>query len=116
MSRDRVKHPRARFRVAVTAFAASVAGAVSGCGGGGGVAINPSVVENAIQVGIAQQQHVLTIVTCPVGITARKGARFDCTVTFANGTQSPVTVTEQDDRGDVHYEGLHGYVGGHRRG
>ncbi len=94
--------------------AASFAGLLAGCGAGTGFVIDHSVVENAIEVSIAQQQHVLTIVTCPAGITAARGNRFQCTVTFANGSQAPVTVTEIDDKGNVRYTGLRGYVNGRK--
>jgi hypothetical protein len=88
-------------------------GVIAACGGKGSVVIDHNVVQNAIEVGVAQQQHVLTVVTCPVGIKAKRGETFTCTVTFANGTQAPVTVTALDDSGDVRYAGLRGYVNGH---
>jgi hypothetical protein len=104
-----------RFSSWVAAVLAVAATALlAGCGGSS-FKIDPNVVENAIQVGIAQQQHVLTIVTCPPGVTATKGGHFQCTVTFAHGNQAPVMVRELDDKGDVHYEGLPGYVHGHKR-
>jgi hypothetical protein len=92
---------------------------LAACGGGSGasagVVIDHNVVQNAIEVGVAQQQHVISVVTCPVGVKARKGQKFNCTITFASGRQAPVTVTALDDRGDVHYAGLRGYVNGHQR-
>lgn len=90
--------------------------ALAGCGGSSGFTIDHTIVQTAIQEGIAQQQHTLSIVSCPPGIRARKGGHFVCSVTFANGSQSQVTVTELDDRGNVHYAGLRGYVNGRLRG
>ena len=100
----------------VTALGAlASAGLLGACGGSNTFTIDHNVVQNAIEVGVAQQQHVLSIVTCPPGIKAQKGTKFTCTVTFANGTQAPVTVTAIDDKGDVRYSGLNGYVHGHPR-
>ena len=108
---------RLRSRCAGAVVIAVITGPamLSGCGGSGGFKIDPNVVENAIQVGIAQQQHVITIVTCPLGVIAKQGDHFQCNVTFANGSRAPVTVKELDDKGDVHYEGLPGYVNGRQR-
>jgi hypothetical protein len=90
----------------------SAAGSLAGCGGSTPFTIGHTVVQTAIAAGIAQQQHVLTIVSCPPGKKAHKGGHFVCTVTFANGSQAAITVTELDARGNVHYAGLSGYVNG----
>jgi hypothetical protein len=92
------------------------AGAIAGCGGSSGFTIDHTVVQTAIAAGIAQQQHTLTIVSCPPGMKAHKGGHFACTVTFANGSQATIAVTELDARGNVHYAGLRGYVNGRRAG
>jgi Domain of unknown function (DUF4333) len=91
---------------------AGAASGVAGCGGSSGFTIDHTVVQNAVAAGIAQQQHILTIVSCPPGVKAHKGGHFVCTVTFANGSQTAITVTELDARGNVHYAGLRGYVNG----
>ncbi|MFZ0041990.1 MAG: DUF4333 domain-containing protein, partial [Solirubrobacteraceae bacterium] len=97
----------------VTLVAVQVAIGLSACGSGSkSVVIDHNVVQNAIEVGVAQQQHVLSIVTCPPGITAKKGVTFACTVTFADGKQGSVTVTGIDDQGNVRYSGLNGFVRG----
>ncbi|MGO9751015.1 MAG: DUF4333 domain-containing protein [Solirubrobacteraceae bacterium] len=100
-------------RVAVTVLAPSAAALLSACGSASAVVIDHNVVQSAIEVGIAQQQHVLSIVTCPPGVKATRGARFTCTVTFADGRQASIVVTATDDLGDVRYAGLNGYVNGH---
>ena len=104
-----------RRLIATFAAAAGMAG-LTACGGSSGFTIDHSIVQTAIEVGIAQQQHTLAIVSCPPGIKAHKGGRFVCTVTFRNGSQSAVTVTELDDHGNVHYAGLRGYVNGRLSG
>jgi hypothetical protein len=40
-------------------------------------------------------------VTCPTGITASKGVRFNCAVTAADGTKGNVLVTGRDGKGSV---------------
>jgi hypothetical protein len=94
----------------------SAAGAVAGCGGSTRFTIDHTVVQTAIAAGIAQQQHILTIVSCPLGMKAHKGGHFICTVTFASGRQAAMTVTELDAHGNVHYAGLSGYVNGQPAG
>ena len=49
---------------------------------------------------------MLSIVTCPIGVKARQGVKFTCTVTLADGRQIPFTVTGKDDKGNVHYTGF----------
>ncbi|MEA2212859.1 MAG: hypothetical protein QOF83_2807 [Solirubrobacteraceae bacterium] len=97
------------------ALAPAAAILLAACGSSPGKVIDHNVVQNAIEVSVAQQQHVMTVATCPVGVRAKRGQTFRCTVTFGDGRQAPVTVTALDNRGDVHYAGLRGYVNGHRR-
>jgi hypothetical protein len=40
-------------------------------------------------------------VSCPTGLTAKKGETFECTVTGTDGTTGKTTVTEKDDQGNV---------------
>ncbi len=40
-------------------------------------------------------------VSCPTGLTARKGDTFECTVTGSDGTSGEATVTMKDDEGNV---------------
>jgi hypothetical protein len=90
-----------------------LAAALAGCGGGDDpVTIDHTVVETGIETGIARQQHVIAIVSCPPDIAAKKGTRFKCTATLRSGRQEPISVVATDDTGNVHYEGFRGYVNG----
>jgi hypothetical protein len=40
-------------------------------------------------------------VSCPNGLTAKKGETFECTVTGEDGTSGKATITEKDDQGNV---------------
>ena len=40
-------------------------------------------------------------VSCPRGLTAKKGETFECTVTGSDGTTGKATVTEKDAKGNV---------------
>jgi hypothetical protein len=88
-----------------TASATAVALLGAGCGGSART-IDHTVVENAIAVSVAKEKHMLSIVTCPIGVKARQGVKFTCTVTLADGRQIPFTVTGKDDKGNVHYTGF----------
>lgn len=85
--------------------------ALAGCGSSSTV-IDHTVVQTAIEISIAQQQHVIAIVSCPKGIVAQTGRRFYCSATLASGRQLPITVTATDDNGDVSYSGFNGFVNG----
>jgi hypothetical protein len=73
-----------------------------GCGGSG--TLDATRIEKAIEVGIAQQRHILSIAVCPTGVPRQAGKQFSCTVTTANGQQSRFLVTEKDDKGNVRYQ------------
>lgn len=66
--------------------------------------IDPTRVEKAIEVSIAEQSHRLSIVVCPTGIKRQKGGTFICVATLAHGEKYPFQVTQTDDKGDVRYE------------
>jgi hypothetical protein len=85
--------------------------ALAGCGGTT-VTIDHTVVENGIEAGVAQQQHVLSTVSCPPHIVAKKGRHFVCTATLATGRQVPVSVTATDSKGNVRYAGFNGFRNG----
>lgn len=85
--------------------------AVAGCGDDP-LTLDHGVVENGIEAGIAQQQHILSTVSCPPDIEARKGRTFVCTATLASGEQLPVDVTATDDKGNVSYSGFQGFRDG----
>jgi len=59
-----------------------------GCGGHDAVTIDHTVVETGIETGIAQQQHVIAVVSCPKGIEAKRGAASGASRRCAPGTRS----------------------------
>ena len=85
--------------------------ALAGCGSSGTV-IDHTVVEKAIEISIAQQQHIITIVSCPKGVVAHTGERFYCSATLASGRQLLITVVSTDSSGNVSYAGFNGFVNG----
>jgi hypothetical protein len=66
--------------------------------------IDPTRVEKAIEVSVAEQSHRLSIVVCPTGIKRQKGKTFNCIATLSQGDKYPFRVTQKDNRGNVHYE------------
>src|SRR4051794_41900794 len=96
--------PLKRHRAGVALSVASLA-ALAGCGGGSSTkTIDPSRVEKAIEVSVAEQSHRISIVVCPTGIKRQTGKTFICIATLAHGEKYPFKVTERDDKGNVHYE------------
>lgn len=64
--------------------------------------IDNSKAEKFISTSIAKQVGAdVKAVSCPTGLTAKKGDTFQCTVTGADGTTGKTTVTEKDDQGNV---------------
>ncbi|MEA2157258.1 MAG: hypothetical protein QOE11_3398 [Solirubrobacteraceae bacterium] len=98
---------RATARLAGAMAAVTV---VAGCGSSSSAndpkttTIDPTRVEKAIEVSVAEQSHRMSIVVCPTGIRREKGKRFNCIATLARGDKYPFRVTQKDDRGNVHYE------------
>jgi hypothetical protein len=93
-------------RFPALAAAGVIAAASAGCGSSG--TLDPTRIEKAIEVGVAQQRHVLSIAVCPTGVARQAGKRFTCTVTIASGQQFRFLVTERDDKGNVRYEAAAG--------
>ena len=91
-------------RPLTTAVVAALA-LLSGCGGET-QEIDHATLEKAIEVSVARQRHQLVIVACPKGIEAKKGVKFRCTATAADGSQYPFRVVGTDDDGHVRYRGL----------
>jgi Domain of unknown function (DUF4333) len=91
-----------RSAVAVTCVAVLV---LTGCGDEGAT-IDHTTLEKAIEVSVARQRHEIVIVACPKGIESKKGKKFNCTATRANGEQVKFRVTAKDDKGNVRYVGL----------
>ncbi len=90
----------------VAAVACGTATLLAGCGGKGKI-IDHTTLEKAIEVSVAKQRHEIMIVACPKGIESKKGKRFTCIATTAQGKQYPFRVTAKDDEGHVKYLGLH---------
>ncbi|HUR85349.1 MAG TPA: DUF4333 domain-containing protein [Solirubrobacteraceae bacterium] len=84
--------------------------ALGGCGSDGAPAtgntttIDPTRVEKAIEVSVAEQSRRMSIVVCPTGIKREKGKKFNCIATLATGDKYPFEVTQKDAKGNVHYE------------
>jgi Domain of unknown function (DUF4333) len=74
--------------------------------GDDGATIDHTTLEKAIEVSVARQRHEIVIVACPKGVKAKKGKKFTCTATRANGEQVRFRVTAKDDKGNVRYVGL----------
>jgi ABC-type uncharacterized transport system auxiliary subunit len=93
-------------RRAAVALAGLVLATLTGCGDGSPAAktIDPSRVEKAIEVSVAEQSHRLSIVVCPTGIKREQGKTFVCIATLGNGQKYPFNVTQKDDRANVSYE------------
>jgi hypothetical protein len=90
--------------VVTTALIAALA-LLAGCGGEK-QEIDHVTLEKAIEVSVARQRHQIVIVACPKGIDAKKGVKFRCTATAADGRQYPFRVVGTDDNGHVRYRGL----------
>ena len=77
----------------------AVAGLIAGCGE---TKIDGPRAERLIRELVTEQVGArVTSVTCPTGITAKKGVRFTCAVTAADGTRGNVVVTGRDAQGGV---------------
>ena len=85
---------RARFCIAL-----AVAGVIAGCGE---TKIDGPRAERLIRDLVTDDVGArVRSVTCPTGITASKGVRFNCAVTAVDGTKGNVVVTGRDDDGGV---------------
>jgi hypothetical protein len=58
-------------------------------------------IEPQIEKTIEQSGTQVTSVDCPGDVTAKKGAKFDCTAKLANGKEVKVQVTQTDGEGRV---------------
>jgi hypothetical protein len=99
------------MRKTLTLAGAAVLLALAGCGNDSTTAtvpktttIDPTRVEKAIEVSVAEQSHKMSIVVCPTGIKRQKGKAFNCIATLSQGDKYPFRVTQKDARGNVHYE------------
>jgi hypothetical protein len=93
-------------RLLTVSTLALVALAASGCGSDKQKPIlDTERIEHAIEDTIWQKRHLRARVSCPAGTEQKKGLKFTCTATYPGG-QNPFVVTQDDDRGAVHYAGL----------
>jgi hypothetical protein len=93
-------------RVLTVSLLTLVALAAPGCGGDKQKPIlDTERIERAIVDTIWQKRHLRAQVSCPAGTEQKKGLQFRCTATYPGG-QNPFVVTQDDDRGAVHYAGL----------
>jgi hypothetical protein len=84
---------------ALLALAVLAAVALSACGA---KEIDDKKAEDFIAKSVREQVGAeVKSVTCPTGLTAKKGEKFECTVTGSDGTTGKTTVTEKDDQGNV---------------
>lgn len=99
------------MRVGATAIAAVlVALAAAGCGSSSSAKpkiLDTERVERAIEQSILQKRGIHAMVSCPSGIERKKGTKFRCSASY-KGRITPFLVTEDDDKGSVHYVGLKG--------
>jgi uncharacterized protein DUF4333 len=64
--------------------------------------IDDAKAEDFIQKTVTEQVGArVESVSCPSGLTAKKGETFECTVTGDDGSEGKVMVTEKDDQGNV---------------
>jgi hypothetical protein len=86
------------MRAAPLVLLASAAVAIGGCS----TEIDDKKAEKFITDRVEEQTGAsVKSVACPSGLTAKKGATFECTVTGADGTTGVTTVTEKDAKGHV---------------
>jgi hypothetical protein len=93
-------------RLLTVSLLALLALAAPGCGADKQTPIlDTERIERAIVDTIWQKRHLRAQVSCPAGTEQKKGLQFTCTATYPGG-QNPFVVTQDDDRGAVHYAGL----------
>ena len=69
--------------------------ASTGCGGGGNdKTVDSSKVEQGIKDDLSSSSGEVTSAKCPDDVKLEKGADFNCSVTFANGSTGKVEVTQ----------------------
>jgi hypothetical protein len=90
-----------RYRLLVPLFAAGAL-AFAGCGD---KKLDTGKLEGKIKDGIQKQAGVkIKSVSCPKDVKVKKGDIFNCKATTATGQTANVKVTQQDDKGNVHYQ------------
>jgi hypothetical protein len=62
-------------------------------------------IEDEIAPQLAQDTGTKDVeISCPDDVEAKKGEDFECDVTAPGGVESKVTVTQEDDDGNVSWE------------
>ena len=85
--------------------AIALATALSGCSVSiGGSTLDTQKAEDEIATGIQDQTGIAVTVSCPEDVEIMAGAQFTCTATDSDGNQGPVTVTQEDDEGNVQWD------------
>lgn len=89
-----------RTRYFLVAAAACLA--LAGCGE---ETLDTGQIEDEIAPSIEEQTGTRDVsVECPDDIEAEEGGEFDCDVTARGGVEAAVTVTQEDDEGNVRWE------------
>lgn len=87
----------------------AIVGAVlllAGCGDDDTKTVDHVTLETAIEVSVARQRQQIVIASCPKGIEAKKGRKFNCLVVTEEGRQHTFRATVKDSNGRVSYVGL----------
>jgi hypothetical protein len=96
-----VRAPWACLSVALLAAAG-----LAGCGSEKPKILDTERIERAIEKRIYDTRRRLrSDVSCPSGVEQKKGKVFRCTAVYAGG-RTTFVVTQDDDKGSVHYRGL----------
>ena len=63
--------------------------------------LDNAALQEKIASGISEQVGGEWTVVCPADQPIKQGATFDCTATGADGTTTAITVTQDDDQGNI---------------
>jgi len=63
--------------------------------------LDNAALQEKIAGGISEQVGGEWTVVCPADEPIKQGATFDCTATGADGTPVTITVTQDDDQGNI---------------
>ena len=89
--------PRLTRRVIFPVAAAGVLLSLAGCS----KQLNTDKLEPQIEKAFTQSGAAVESVDCPGDVSAKKGDKFECTVTTKGGKKGKVEVTQTDDNGHV---------------
>jgi hypothetical protein len=96
-----------RAQLLILATLIPTAAGLSACGGSDSnkKILDTERVERAIEASILEKRQLRAQVSCPSGTEQKKGITFRCAATYKGGS-NPFVVTEDDDKGAVHWEGV----------